>query len=173
MRLLFFFISLTFASCAPPDRQQVAEKTSIVTEERRAEITSERFDACTLENPEETWVFWNNVLSDEDKEKVKSTSYSNLIQFHHGWGTGIRNGFCLWKGGPLESWLYENGVTHPDSMSQYLIELYWSHLNECDPQVNAFAQSDYPGNSDLLHCPSNLDLSLPDYMKEGIETESE
>jgi hypothetical protein len=41
-----------------------------------------------------------SVLSEEDKATVRDTPEDDLIRFHHGWGTGIRNGFGLWGGNP-------------------------------------------------------------------------
>jgi len=37
-------------------------------------------------------------LSDKYKKRVKQTKREDLILFHHGWGTGIRNEFGLWQG---------------------------------------------------------------------------
>jgi hypothetical protein len=37
-------------------------------------------------------------LSEADKKTVKETAFEDLILYHHGWGTGIRNSFGLWRG---------------------------------------------------------------------------
>lgn len=168
MRPILFCILIVLAGCKLPEKEMNDSKTIAVSQERRAELESESFETCQLRNPEETWIFWDNVLKDEDKETVKSASYDSLIQFHHGWGTGIRNSFCLWKGGPLQTWFNEHQVSHPDSMSQVLIELYWAHLNGCNPQVSEFARSD-PGDTDLLNCPNDLVSTQQDPSNEDEE----
>ena len=173
VRSIFIFIFAILAGCASSGSPNITSGISTVTDERRAELAKEDFDTCQLKTPEETWAYWNIALSEEDKERVKSTPYGDLILFHHSWGMGIRNGFCLWKGGPLQNWFNERGVSHPDSMSQLLIELYWSHLNGCNPQIDAFTRTDNLGNPELLRCPPGIDISAPDYREEKPEIDSD
>ncbi|MEM8936697.1 MAG: DUF6794 domain-containing protein [Pseudomonadota bacterium] len=132
-----------------------------------AEYESESFDACTLTTPEDTWAYWDVVFSEEEKGRIKSTAYRDLILFHFGWGMGIRNGLCLWRGGPLKHWFEARGLTHPDDMSGYLIALYWARLNGCIPDVEAFVSETYPSNPELLNCPSSIDVSMPDYLRDA------
>ena len=165
MRSITTFVLVVLTSCASENLPSTTQDVSTVADERHAGFAEDDFDACQLSTPEETWVYWNTVLSDEDRANVKSTPYGDLILFHHGWGTGIRNGLCLWKGGPLQSWFIERETSHPDGMSQTLITLYWAHLNGCSPQVDGFARAAYPRNPELLRCPPNVDTSVPDYLK--------
>ena len=61
-------------------------------------------------------------LSDEDKATLRKTRKSDLIQFHHGWGTGIRNHYGLWRGNDK---LIESACgkgCHPDDASMVIIE---------------------------------------------------
>ena len=37
-------------------------------------------------------------MDDADKARVRDMKKEDLAQFYHGWGTGIRNEFGLWKG---------------------------------------------------------------------------
>lgn len=68
-------------------------------------------------------------MSDEDKEKIKATPRNKLIRFHHGWGTGIRNSFGLWKGNN-ELIISSCGYPcHPDDASMKIIEAVWLKLN--------------------------------------------
>ncbi len=68
-------------------------------------------------------------LSDADREKLKHTSKSELIIYHHGFGTYIRNQFGLWGGneGLLKSCGGE--WVHPDSASSVIINALWERLN--------------------------------------------
>lgn len=72
-------------------------------------------------------------LSDEDKKTVMETSFNELILYHHGWGTGIRNSFGLWRG---NSELLKSACgsedCHPDSASMEIIYGVWNILNGND-----------------------------------------
>ncbi|MHC4418834.1 MAG: DUF6794 domain-containing protein [Planctomycetota bacterium] len=73
------------------------------------------------------------VMSAEDKRSVQSTPKDDLIEFHFGWGMGIRNDFGLWGGSNkqlLESCAKRSGVEHihPDDASMLIIEGVWEAL---------------------------------------------
>lgn len=36
-------------------------------------------------------------LDEPSKDKLRTTAKDDLIQFHHGWGTGIRNEYGFWS----------------------------------------------------------------------------
>jgi hypothetical protein len=65
-------------------------------------------------------------LSDEDKARVRKTQRDDLIMFHLGWGTGIRNAFGLWRGN--KALLESCGGGHPDDASMRIIEAVWERL---------------------------------------------
>lgn len=67
-------------------------------------------------------------MSDEEKRTVRQTKEEDLIQFHHGWGTGIRNHYGLWRGNTA---LIEDACgkgCHPDDASMVIIEAVWRAL---------------------------------------------
>lgn len=66
-------------------------------------------------------------LSDADKQKIKETPKKDLILFHHGLGTGIRNQTGLWQGNA--ALLEDCGKPHPDDCSMLIIEALWEELN--------------------------------------------
>ncbi len=69
-----------------------------------------------------------STLSAEDKAEVRGTKKEDLIMFHHGWGTGIRNDYGLWRGNTK---LIESACgkgCHPDDASMVIIEAVWSAL---------------------------------------------
>jgi hypothetical protein len=79
-------------------------------------------------------------LSEEDRATVGNTPRKDLIRFHHGWGTGIRNGLGLWRGN--ESLLSSCGKgkpVHPDDCSMVIIEAVWERLQPTRPQTAADA----------------------------------
>lgn len=67
-------------------------------------------------------------LSDEDKARVRGTPREDLIMFHHGWGTGIRNSYGLWGGN--NALLESCGGGHPDDASMVIIEAVWERLQK-------------------------------------------
>lgn len=74
----------------------------------------------------------NTVLMNmkpSEKVKMKITKKEDLILYHHGFGTKIRNTFRLWSGNP--ELLKDMGCsmkTHPDSVSMKIIEAIWNKL---------------------------------------------
>lgn len=69
-------------------------------------------------------------ISAEDKQEIIGKKKIDLIMYHHGWGTGIRNNFGLWKG---NSKLLEDcgsPTIHPDECSMIIIERVWVKLRD-------------------------------------------
>lgn len=68
-------------------------------------------------------------LDGESKTTVAKTSKSDLIMYHHGWGTGIRNHLGLWRGNDklMKSCMKKepDSQNHPDTVSMIIIELVW------------------------------------------------
>ena len=67
-------------------------------------------------------------MSEKDKELVRNTKRRDLIMFHHGWGTGIRNYYGLWRGNQK---LIESACgrsCHPDDASMVIIRAVWQEL---------------------------------------------
>ena len=70
----------------------------------------------------------DTVISDmngEDKELVRETAEGDLINFHHGWGMGIRNAFGLWHNAEL---LKSCGCDDADDASMVIIKSVWKTL---------------------------------------------
>jgi hypothetical protein len=69
-------------------------------------------------------------LSAEDKERLRATRKEDLIQFHHGWGTGIRNHYGLWRGNQKLIASACGRPCHPDDASMRIIEAVWQALQK-------------------------------------------
>lgn len=67
-------------------------------------------------------------MSKKDREFVRSTPETELFQFHHGWGTGIRNRFGLWRGN--DELLADTRTQHPDDASFVIIKEVWTRLQK-------------------------------------------
>ncbi len=76
-------------------------------------------------NMQEVFEFFDKELSEEDKQELKEQP---AIRFHHSLGRWIRNNFGLWEQSELKAWLIDKSFTHPDDMSNYIIEEYQKHL---------------------------------------------
>jgi hypothetical protein len=66
------------------------------------------------------------TMKDADKQRVRATKKEDLIRFHHGWGTGIRNDFGLWAGN--KDLMADCHAAHPDDASMVIIEAVWRRL---------------------------------------------
>ncbi|WP_277036349.1 DUF6794 domain-containing protein [Caballeronia mineralivorans] len=67
-------------------------------------------------------------LPDKDRLNVKNTKKEDLIRFHHGWGTGIRNYYGLWRGNKKLILSACGKPCHPDDASMVIIEAVWEEL---------------------------------------------
>jgi len=66
-----------------------------------------------------------------NKTYIKKVKEDDLIQFHHTLGREIRNKFLLWDGNiKLAEDMGLEKDTHPDEVSQKIIEAFWKKLNE-------------------------------------------
>jgi hypothetical protein len=60
-------------------------------------------------------------MSEKDKELVRNTKRGDLIMFHHGWGTGIRNYYGRWRGNQKLIELACGKSCRPDDASMVII----------------------------------------------------
>ena len=67
-------------------------------------------------------------MSEKDKELVRKTKSGDLILFHHGWGTGIRNYYGLWRGNKKLIESACGGPCQPDDASMIIIRAVWGEL---------------------------------------------
>lgn len=89
------------------------------------------------------------VLSEEDKAQVRSTSKDDLILFHFGWGTGIRNRFGLWRGNTGLAEAACGKGCHLDEVSMVIIEATWSALQKGGGDSDAGEDQDTSGLDSL------------------------
>jgi hypothetical protein len=48
-----------------------------------------------------------------------------MVKYHFSWGLTMRNGWGLWAGSPLATYMRELGCTHPDDMSGLILTTFW------------------------------------------------
>src|SRR5512144_2123601 len=79
---------------------------------------------------EECMRAFREMLSPEEQMQITMMSKDELGRCHHGLGQWIRNNWDLWKGGELLEHMKSLGFTHPDDMSQSIIEEWWARMNK-------------------------------------------
>lgn len=62
-------------------------------------------------------------------EMKKLDRRDEMIKYHHGLGTWIRNNWGLWGGSRLQKYFTDRGVDHPDEMSGVILSFYWDWLH--------------------------------------------
>lgn len=93
-----------------------------------------------LANLQECFIYLDDEISNEDQKYIKE---HDAITFHDTLGRWIRNTFCLWhKESGLKSELLKRSLTHPDDMSNYIIEEYQKHLKERE-KIRFMKRKDY------------------------------
>ena len=65
------------------------------------------------------------TLDPEDTARIKDTPEDELILFHRGWGTHLRNYYQLWHNKKL---LQDIGEAHADDASGVVIREVWQRL---------------------------------------------
>ena len=67
-------------------------------------------------------------ISEENKTLIRGMKKEDLIQFHHGLGTGIRNDFGLWGKNQVLISTFPPEDRWPDNASMLIIEAVWERL---------------------------------------------
>lgn len=70
----------------------------------------------------------------ESKARVGKMPREDLIQFHLGWGMGIRNRYGLWKGNAALLESCGGKKMHPEHCSMIIIERVWERLQQAPEQ---------------------------------------
>jgi hypothetical protein len=83
-----------------------------------------------------------NILNPDDIRKMKAGTEAEMIEYHFGLGTWMRNNWGLWGGSRLAKWFNTQGIKHPDDMSGIILDSFWRHLNgkpvELDRQIKRY-----------------------------------
>lgn len=113
----------------------------IALQEKRQDRIKKRQDfhkRLTLENIKgvyipanlgECFVELDKQLSEIDKKEMTGKlNRDDMIRYHHGLGTWIRNNWGLWGGSRLQKYFTDRGITHPDDMSGIILDYYHDWL---------------------------------------------
>ncbi len=77
------------------------------------------------------------MLPPEAKSDIKNCTIGDMLSYHHGFGTWIRNSWCLWRGGALADDMKRLGFTHPDDMSGAIFDSYWLKVHGKPIEIKA------------------------------------
>jgi hypothetical protein len=69
------------------------------------------------------------MLPPELLSRMQANPEDDMILYHHGLGTWLRNNWGLWKGSQLSEYFNQLGIFHPDDMSGIVLDSMWRELN--------------------------------------------
>jgi hypothetical protein len=67
-------------------------------------------------------------MPERDRTRIRDTNLGDLIKFHHGFGTWIRNNYGLWRGNQTLIVDACGQPCHPDDASMKIIYALWHAL---------------------------------------------
>jgi hypothetical protein len=99
---------------------------------------------------------------------MRAGSEADMIEYHHGLGTWIRNSWGLWSQGPLYWHFQLMGLEHPDDMSGVILTSFWRHLHDrpldVEGQVRKYQlywhYAKHPDPLSNPRCPSGIEIML-------------
>lgn len=78
---------------------------------------------------DDAFVELKKMLSPALLDEIRLKSEKDMIEYHHGFGTWLRNNWGLWAGSRLAQYFRQLGVNHPDDMSGIILTSFWRHLH--------------------------------------------
>lgn len=90
------------------------------------------------ETLEACFQYFDTIITFDQMEEIK-TGQMEAFHLHHGLGRWIRNNWGLWtQEGPLYRYLTGIGLTHPDDMSNMILEAYHAQVREETYDIEAY-----------------------------------
>lgn len=98
-----------------------------------------------VETLEDAHIWLETNLPPEGLAFVDSCSERDMIQWHFNIGRWIRNNWGLWGEGKLKDYMRGLGFTHPDDMSQTILDTFWCkrHNQEFRLEERALEYAEY------------------------------
>ena len=115
-------------SADPVPDAAVPEETDEASEPSMPEVEKEEKAEALPSTIDEAVDFILSEMSDEDRKTFMETPRNDLIKYHHGFGTAIRNRLGLWSGN--SKLMQATGKQHPDDASMVIIEALWDRLHD-------------------------------------------
>ncbi len=71
------------------------------------------------------------LLPAKELRRVRAMkSEDDMIVYHMGLGTGLRNDWGLWRGSRLARYFNALGIRHPDDMSGIILDTFWCKIHD-------------------------------------------
>jgi hypothetical protein len=117
---------------------------------------------------EECLVVLGKSLPPETLADMRARPEKDMILYHHGLGTSLRNEWGLWAGGPLYRHFAGRGLVHPDDMSGVILHSFWRYLHDrpldVEGQIKGYQEytrvAEYPESDSNPECRSGIEIVL-------------
>lgn len=111
-------------------RQEAEAKRRAETLEYERRLTLTRIDGVYIPRDlGECLVELDKVIDDVQKQEMRTlASGDDMIRYHRGLGTNLRNRWGLWKGSRLQRYFSDRGVTGAEDMSVVILQHYYDWL---------------------------------------------
>lgn len=128
---------LVVAGCS--NAKVAPEKSSSdVQTSRGGEATASSIGATYIPKTlEDAFAELDRILSAEVREEMRAGPEEDMIEYHHGLGTWMRNEWGLWADSRLSAYFESLGIHHPDDMSGIILDSYWRRLHGLDLGLDA------------------------------------
>ena len=113
-------------------RQEKLQQLKEQRAERERRMTAESINGVYIpRNLGECFIELDKALSEIDKNEMRALpKRGDMIQYHLGLGTWMRNNWGLWGGSRLYKYFYDKAVTHPEDMSSIVLFYYYDWLTD-------------------------------------------
>jgi hypothetical protein len=124
----FLFRKKNAATARQEKRQERIEEKK----ELNQRLTAERIKGVYIPaSLSECFLELDKQLSEIDKKEMKALpKRSDMIRYHLGLGTWMRNNWGLWGGSRLSKYFNDKGVFHPEEISSVILYHYHDWLND-------------------------------------------
>lgn len=111
-------------------RQERQEELRVQRMERQNRLVAEMVDGRYIpKDLPDTFEQLDKELPEITRKEMKALkARSEMIVYHHGLGTWLRNNWGLWGGSRLQKYFTDKGIRHPDDMSSIILYFYWDWL---------------------------------------------
>lgn len=112
-------------------REEKRQEEREIRAEREKRLTLETINGVYIpKNLGECFVELDKLLTEIDKKEMLAlTKRAEMIRYHHGLGTWIRNNWGLWGGSRLQKYFTDRKITHPDAMSSVVLDHYYDWIH--------------------------------------------
>jgi hypothetical protein len=99
--------------------------------ERQERLVAERIQGIYIpKDLGECFGELDKMLSEESRKEMEGLSKrEEMLRYHHGLGTGLRNRWGLWGASRLQKYFIDGAVQHPDDMSAIILDYYYDWLH--------------------------------------------